>query len=566
MTRVSLAVICGNVAGYVTRFLEVFEPLVDEIVMVRACGAAEPDETLAIAEARGCITEVYENGPAGADWPHVDHFARARNQALRRCSGEWIVWADTDDVISPESVKVLRETMERCPEEIDGILVPYVVPEDAITTLRERCVRANRWQWQDAVHEALQLIKPREPKLGTVSGATVVHAPDVVKGRAPNDARNLRILEHVPKEDRTLKDRFHLAITLKAVGREDEAREEMATLVAEPALPKDERFECFLNLGTMMPDVQRGKQMTVAALVTDPTRREAFGDLTAFEFQSGRTAEMLAWARAMRVQPAPRDAERPWNLRSKYYAWAGVQLEAMARRANGDVAGADALEWNHFLQSGARISLLHASRGRPREAAKARKLWLDRASNPDAIEHVFALDADDEASGPLTLWRHVVVAPGGGCVRAWNAAAAVSGGEVLVQLSDDWEPPQGWDEEILARLPVDPSEPWVLAVSDGHREDDLLCMAILNRARYAQQGHLFHPAFKSMYSDNWFSWKAFRDEVVTRAPDLVFVHHHPAFENAVKMDRTYAESNAPERYEEGRRVFEELVAMAVSGE
>jgi len=142
-------------------------------------------------------------------------------------------------------------------------------------------------------------------------------------------------------------------------------------------------------------------------------------------------------------------------------------------------------------------------------------------------------------------------------VAAWNAAARQCRGEVLVQLSDDWRPTKGWDTAILDAI-GETSAPAVLAVSDGHRTDDLLCMAILTRARYNQQGYLFHPEFFSMFSDNWFSYCAFRDGVVIDARDrITFEHLHPAFGKA-EMDETYARSNDAKQYEEGAATFTKL--------
>jgi hypothetical protein len=82
----------------------------------------------------------------------------------------------------------------------------------------------------------------------------------------------------------------------------------------------------------------------------------------------------------------------------------------------------------------------------------------------------------------------VVLSAGGGGVGAWNAAAAACRGQILLQvvddavclttllivvlqLSDDWEPTIGWDEDILRALReggggqgVGLEEEWVLQV------------------------------------------------------------------------------------------------------
>lgn len=203
-----------------------------------------------------------------------------------------------------------------------------------------------------------------------------------------------------------------------------------------------------------------------------------------------------------------------------------------------------------------KISLLHATRGRPEQAIKARQVWLDMAKHSGRIEHIFAMDFDDEPSIKALsgLFHRIVPTKGGGCVAAWNLAAEASSGDVLVQLSDDWTPIQGWDEEFVNRL-RDVSQPAVLRPSDGHRRDDLLCMAILTRARLKQQGEFLHSGYFGIYSDDEYSFRAYQDGVVIDARDMVLLHDHPNYNPDVEMDETYINQNSSERDKHGRKVF-----------
>jgi len=203
-----------------------------------------------------------------------------------------------------------------------------------------------------------------------------------------------------------------------------------------------------------------------------------------------------------------------------------------------------------------KISLLHATRGRSKQANDCRDKWLNAAKDPKSIEHIFGIDDDDTDSLSNINTQRVIVQRGKGCVAAWNACAKASKGEILVQLSDDWEPVEGWDEIILKEFEGVEGEQ-VLAISDGARTDDLLCMAILNRKRYEKQGYLFHPDFFSVYSDNHFTWAAQRDGVIKNAKHIVFEHKHPVF-NKAEWDKTYLESNAQQNYLQGHGKFLEL--------
>ena len=76
------------------------------------------------------------------------------------------------------------------------------------------------------------------------------------------------------------------------------------------------------------------------------------------------------------------------------------------------------------------------------------------------------------------------------------------------------------------------------------------------RARYERQGgEMFHAGYASVFSDNEFSHRAFKDGVVIdKRSELVFDHHHPAFGKG-KMDATYQHTNAADRYKAGEALF-----------
>jgi hypothetical protein len=210
-----------------------------------------------------------------------------------------------------------------------------------------------------------------------------------------------------------------------------------------------------------------------------------------------------------------------------------------------------------------KISLIHASRKRPERALACREAWLKAAEKPRRVEHIFAVDMDDEASqkAMAPLKPKVMTEDGKGCVGAWNLAASASTGSIMVQLSDDWLPVPGWDEEFRRRL-RDVRYPSVLRISDGYRRDDLLCMAIMTRARMKQQGHFFHPNYLGLYSDDEFSFRAYQDGVVIEARDMIILHDHPSFNTEIKHDETYLAQNSLKRGKHGRKVFLKRNPMA----
>ena len=61
-------------------------------------------------------------------------------------------------------------------------------------------------------------------------------------------------------------------------------------------------------------------------------------------------------------------------------------------------------------------------------------------------------------------WSLFFLPENGFSVGAWNLAADKCSGDILVQLSDDWECPFGWDEMIEQR--IDPKNENTVSISE----------------------------------------------------------------------------------------------------
>lgn len=226
-----------------------------------------------------------------------------------------------------------------------------------------------------------------------------------------------------------------------------------------------------------------------------------------------------------------------------------------------------------------KISLLHASYGRPTKAIEAMCRALDRATSPDDVEYIIAAESEDTATIEAAEGVCDIVVSGAfkGSAPAWGAAAAAAHGELLIQMQDDVEPPQGWDALLWEKYdlavnwhhlrwkgaPDAPLHPAVvIRVSDGHRSDGLMCTAIINRARYEQAGEFLHPGYQSVYSDGDFTYRALRDAKegkcqVIDARGITFLHrHHYHYPKEVPMDATYARENSADAYASGLKLFE----------
>lgn len=181
---VSLCMIVKDEEQVLKRCLTSVTPLVDEMIIV---DTGSSDHTVEIAKSLGATLSRF-------DW--IDDFAAARNYAFSLASGDYLLWLDADDYITPENTERfirLRADLEQLP---DIVMCPYEIMSDGrpvLSYMRERVIkRSAGFQWQGRVHEC---IAPRGKILH--SDFTVQHlGSDKVRG-----SRNLDIYRKWAREE-----------------------------------------------------------------------------------------------------------------------------------------------------------------------------------------------------------------------------------------------------------------------------------------------------------------------------------------------------------------------------
>jgi glycosyltransferase involved in cell wall biosynthesis len=113
---ITLAMIVRNEEQTLPRCLESVRGAVDEIIVV---DTGSSDNTVAVAKHYGA--EVYH-----VAW--CDDFAAARNESLRHAHGEWILYLDADEQLTPESAATIRQLVASQPPSIGGLLCMIVSP------------------------------------------------------------------------------------------------------------------------------------------------------------------------------------------------------------------------------------------------------------------------------------------------------------------------------------------------------------------------------------------------------------------------------------------------------
>jgi len=213
-----------------------------------------------------------------------------------------------------------------------------------------------------------------------------------------------------------------------------------------------------------------------------------------------------------------------------------------------------------------KVSLIHPSRQRAEQAMRTYKSWLSKASGKHEIEHILSLDANDIQLPyyKVIFDKHgtndnqkLIISNNRNCVEATNVAAKQATGEMLIYFSDDFDCPVNWDEELVKSIPVD-KDKWCLWVRDGITDRDnkqILCIPIISKTIYDTLGYFWYPEYKSMFCDEDLYWVYANNRWIYRKFHLTFEHKH--FMNGkAKKDDTYNTHASPQRYNEGKAIFE----------
>lgn len=190
MHTLSLSMIVKNEEKHLARVLENAHLFADEIVIV---DTGSTDNTKRVA--RQFTKKIY-------DFPWIEDFAAARNFGIDKCTKDFIMWLDADDIISYEDCLNIKNLMN---SQIDWDICffPYICSHDvfgnpSVVISRERIFRNLLGiYFQYPVHEVLNLTNSRLTQ--TLQNIKIVHAP---KEEVGYSTRNLQILEKAIKEEK----------------------------------------------------------------------------------------------------------------------------------------------------------------------------------------------------------------------------------------------------------------------------------------------------------------------------------------------------------------------------
>lgn len=209
-----------------------------------------------------------------------------------------------------------------------------------------------------------------------------------------------------------------------------------------------------------------------------------------------------------------------------------------------------------------KISILHPSYKRPKLGVETMTKWLTRAKDPHEIEYILCLSEKDDTvadylinMGSTTAFNvldvKVIYCPDANMVKQVNLAASVSSGNLLINVSDDFDCPENWDEKLLTAL--EGKEDYVVKTQDGIQRF-IHTLPIMDRRFYQRFNYIYAPVFAHFYGDEALA-EVGKKLGKTITLDLEFPHIH-YIKGLAKMDEVNVKNNA--YFEQDKKAYFEL--------
>lgn len=187
--KLSLCMIVRNEEDVLERCLNSAKSFADEIIIVDT-GSNDKTKDIALK----FTSKIY-------DFKWIDDFAVARNFSFSKANGDYIMWLDADDVITPLNANKIISLKNTYDPKTDIFMFKYNVAFDknnnpTYTYYRERIIRNSpKYKWESPIHEVIPLI-------GEISYNDITIEHRKLKQNPPK--RNLNIFNKMIAEGKTL--------------------------------------------------------------------------------------------------------------------------------------------------------------------------------------------------------------------------------------------------------------------------------------------------------------------------------------------------------------------------
>lgn len=205
------------------------------------------------------------------------------------------------------------------------------------------------------------------------------------------------------------------------------------------------------------------------------------------------------------------------------------------------------------------ISVVCPTRGRPENV---RRMWESATATATGdIEACFYLDDDDPVGSaqfddlPGTV--NFVVAPRCLLATAWNEAAKLAHGDILMPAGDDLIfRTVGWDKAVADAMPADGIG--FVYGRDGYQDENLGTHGFITTRWVKAVGYFLPPYFAADYTDLWLHEVAGMIGRRIYLPDVLIEHMHPVCGKG-EWDQTHHERLARHAEQDPGTLYASLI-------
>ena len=194
--KLSLCVICKDEELKIKRCIQSVMGIVDEIIVV---DTGSSDKTILRAKEEGAIVYNYM-------WEN--NFSTARNYAIEKATGDWIIFLDADEYCSEECVKYIRPVILDCIKS--SVDLPYIqfinLGDNGVTDVMKHIrifKRTKEIFYEGKIHEKLMHKNRRLRGIDASDKITILHdgyTKQEIKNKDKIN-RNIKMLEEELEDD-----------------------------------------------------------------------------------------------------------------------------------------------------------------------------------------------------------------------------------------------------------------------------------------------------------------------------------------------------------------------------
>jgi len=290
MSKISVPIIMKNESKVLERCLKSVQQFADEIIIV---DTGSTDNSIEIAKRFTPYVYVSEHFDKNTHFSDFE-FGVARNEAIKRCTSQWICWWDCDDVIDAVGASKIKRIVQ---EAKSNFVCNFSIIHGSIRFDHARLFPNGLGIMFDETHACHEFLVLQDLPAKPNRDIVIQHLP--IPGGLSSCERNLAILEkdHFQRGRKDQRTLFYLANAYRECGRDEEAIGfyDMYLGISEWT---EERFFARMYKGKCLCQMKNwimARNEFLCAIIEDDRFAEVYCGLGDVYFVTGRYELAMRW-------------------------------------------------------------------------------------------------------------------------------------------------------------------------------------------------------------------------------------------------------------------------------